>query len=60
MSLQKVIINKEQEQEQEQEQVKQIGTTSKSFPIACIGSSAGGIEALTEFLCNLDENTGVA
>jgi two-component system CheB/CheR fusion protein len=52
MSLQEVTISKEQ--------VKQSGTTMKSFPISCIGSSAGGIEALTDFLGNLDENTGVA
>lgn len=31
-----------------------------TFPIACIGSSAGGIEALTEFVSTLEEQSGIA
>jgi len=31
-----------------------------NFPIACISSSAGGIEALTEFLSTLEEQSGLA
>ncbi len=30
------------------------------FPIVCIGASAGGLEALEQFLGNLTENSGIA
>ena len=31
-----------------------------SFPIVCIGASAGGLEPVTEFLRSLPANTGIA
>ena len=30
------------------------------FPIVCIGASAGGLEALEQFLGNVHENSGMA
>ncbi|MFA5418540.1 MAG: chemotaxis protein CheB, partial [Bacteroidales bacterium] len=33
---------------------------SKKFPIACIGASAGGLEALEQFLGNVPVNSGIA
>ena len=32
---------------------------SRRFPIACIGASAGGLEALEQFLGNVPENSGM-
>jgi two-component system CheB/CheR fusion protein len=33
---------------------------NKIFPIVCIGASAGGLEAITEFLINIPPDTGMA
>ena len=30
------------------------------FPIVCIGASAGGLEALEQYLANVPENSGMA
>ena len=38
----------------------QVKTASKSFPIVAIGASAGGLEAISELLRNLPEDTGMA
>ncbi|MDP4208185.1 MAG: CheR family methyltransferase [Bacteroidota bacterium] len=34
--------------------------TTDQFPIVCIGASAGGLEALEQFLGNVPENSGMA
>jgi two-component system CheB/CheR fusion protein len=36
------------------------GTDKGRFPIVCIGASAGGLEALEQFLSNVPENSGMA
>lgn len=40
--------------------IKQAESHSKPFPIVAIGASAGGLEAVTELLKNLDADTGMA
>lgn len=35
-------------------------TVTSLFPIACIGASAGGLEALEQFLSNVPQNSGMA
>ncbi|HCE57827.1 MAG TPA: chemotaxis protein CheB [Prolixibacteraceae bacterium] len=37
-----------------------IEPTENKFPIVCIGASAGGLEALEQFLGNVPENSGMA
>lgn len=39
---------------------KIIRSTENKFPIVCIGASAGGLEALEQFLGNVPENSGMA
>ena len=44
-------------------EVSKIGTSGSDtgqFPIVCIGASAGGLEALEQFLGNVYENSGLA
>jgi two-component system CheB/CheR fusion protein len=36
------------------------GTDTSQFPIVCIGASAGGLEALEQFLTNVPQNSGMA
>jgi len=36
------------------------GSDTGQFPIVCIGASAGGLEALEQFLGNVYENSGLA
>lgn len=37
-----------------------LGSKTKPFPIVAIGASAGGLEALEQFLANVPENSGMA
>jgi len=39
---------------------KSSDSTLTKFPIVCIGASAGGLEALEQFLSNVSENSGLA
>src|SRR5512133_1258762 len=40
--------------------VKAADSDAGKFPIVCIGASAGGLEALEQFLGNVPENSGMA
>src|ERR1035437_9980491 len=40
--------------------VKPSASIESRFPIVCIGASAGGLEALEQFLGNVPENSGLA
>ncbi|MFO7828025.1 MAG: CheR family methyltransferase, partial [Bacteroidales bacterium] len=39
---------------------KKSGTVASHFPIVCIGASAGGLEALEQYLINVPENSNMA
>ena len=39
---------------------KKSGTVASHFPIVCIGASAGGLEALEQYLENIPANSGMA
>src|SRR5215216_2110877 len=39
---------------------KENNTANKNFSVVAVGASAGGIEAITELLQNLPENTGMS
>ncbi|HES59068.1 MAG TPA: chemotaxis protein CheB, partial [Caldithrix sp.] len=44
----------------ESSKVKQPGSKARKFPIVGIGASAGGLEALEQFLYNVPKNSGMA
>lgn len=52
----KAVLPVSNELYKEKEPRSQVGL----FPIVGIGASAGGLEALEQFLCNVPENTGMA
>jgi len=55
-----ISVKKVQDKSKKPVKEKQSDQESKNFPIVCIGASAGGLEALEQFLGHVPENSGMA